>query len=61
MPDGTASEEMTCEAYDIVEAINIAIRHFGAGEVEIRCWRGRNYDVRIHADKSWSLRPQYKL
>jgi hypothetical protein len=54
-------EEFDCQATDIVEAIGIAKRHFGAGDVEIRCWRGRDYEVRIHADGSWSLKPLYKL
>ena len=54
-------EELDCQATDIVEAIGIARRHFAGGDVEIRCWRGRDYEVRIHADGSWSLKPLYKL
>ncbi len=57
----TSDEEIVCEAADIVEAVGIAHRHFGAGDVELRCWRGRDYELRIHADKSWSLKPTYKL
>ncbi|WP_120078291.1 hypothetical protein [Aurantiacibacter odishensis] len=60
-PDSTIIEEMICEAADIVEAIGIASRHFGVGEVELRCWRSRDYEIRLHADKSWSLKPLYTL
>ncbi len=60
-PDCATIEEMVCEAADIVEAIGIASRHFGVGEVELRCWRSRDYEVRLYANKSWSLKPLYTL
>lgn len=56
-----AMEELECEASDIVEAIAIANRHFGIGNIEIRCWRGRSYEVNINKDRSWSLKPIYEL
>lgn len=59
--DSATDEEIVCEAADIVEAVGIASRHFGSGDVELHCWRGRDYELRIHADKSWSLKPTYKL
>lgn len=52
-------EEVIAE--DIAQAVELAMLHFGTGDVEIRCWRGRDYLARIKPDRSWSLQPLYKL
>ncbi len=58
---GIDRRELQVEAKDLPHAIEIAVRLFGFGKVELNVEGGKLYELQIKSDRSWSLHPVYKL
>ena len=53
--------ETEFEAGGLSEAVEIAVRQFGVGELELHVLGGKSYLLRTHPDRSWLLQPLYQL
>ena len=58
---GAAEKSVETDFADITGAIEFAVREFGAGEVEIVRDGLRAYLLQVHTDRTWFLRPAYRL
>ncbi len=58
---GALSKSVEIEFPDITAAIEFAVREFGVGELEIVRDDIHAYLLQIHADRSWFLKPAYRL